>query len=364
MDADKVKEGLLKTNPLSLEVIPNNLLSTGSTVVNLACSGHARGGLLAGSYVRFMGDSSTGKTWFALSCLAEAARSKRFAQHRLVYDNVEEGALMSIGKFFGEALLNRLEAPATGMDGKPKFSYTIDDFYFNAMDRFEAGPCIYVLDSLDALDSEEAGKKFEERRVAHRKGKLKDVSGTFTDGKAKKNSQNIRKLVNPIREHGSILVLISQTRDNIGGGMFEPASVVAGGRSITFYQCFEMWTKRVGSIKKKVKGKDYQIGINCRVQIKKNRLTGREWAVDMPIYHEFGIDDLGSCIDFLVEQDHWKESTNGAITADELEFKGSKNKIIAKVEDEGSIRLVRGIVAEVWKELEAALNTGRKSQYE
>jgi len=47
-------------------------LSTGSALLNLAISGQADVGMLPGYYYYFVGDSNSGKTWIARTCLAEA----------------------------------------------------------------------------------------------------------------------------------------------------------------------------------------------------------------------------------------------------------------------------------------------------
>src|SRR6186713_2266183 len=86
-------------------------LSTGSTLLNLGLTDDPFYGLLSGHYYFFVGDSSSGKTWLTMNILAEAAYNPRFASYRLIHDNVEDGALMDVRRFYGKQTARRLEAP-------------------------------------------------------------------------------------------------------------------------------------------------------------------------------------------------------------------------------------------------------------
>ncbi len=138
------------------------LLSTGSTVLDLACSGRVEGGLLSGEYYFFCGDTDSGKTWMGMSLFAEASINPAFDNYRLIYDGVEGGALMDIEKYFGKKAAERIGPPATKEGGIPVCSDTIESFYFHVADALDAGkPFIYVLDSQDCLTSKSEIKKFE-----------------------------------------------------------------------------------------------------------------------------------------------------------------------------------------------------------
>src|SRR3990172_2022287 len=95
----KLKTGLRRKKQ-KLVIKETDLLSTGSTVCNLACSGNVKGGLVKGHYYLIVGDSAAGKTILVLTILAEAANNPNFDNHRLIYDPVEGGALFDMRKFF------------------------------------------------------------------------------------------------------------------------------------------------------------------------------------------------------------------------------------------------------------------------
>lgn len=361
-DIENIIKGLQKVSDFEEpRITPKNILSTGSTLLNLGCTGKPNGGFVMGGCYLFVGDSSSGKTWLALSCFAEACQLSRYAGYKLVYDNVEDGAMMSMEKFFGKAVADRLEPPCRDKSGSPVYSETVEDFYFNAHDVLSKGPCIYILDSMDALSSGSEQKKFEEKKTAARKGKLDKVKGDYGDGKAKSNSTNLRQLLGPIKKHGSILIIICQTRDNIDAFSFEKKTR-AGGRALKFYSTFELWTSVVSKIKKTVKGTQRQVGIMVRVAIKKNRLSGKEWSVDVPIYYSFGIDDVGACVDYLVAEKHWP-ATDTKITATEFEIEGTKDAVIRYIEENAEEKKLRNIVASVWADIEKACSLKRKPRY-
>jgi RecA/RadA recombinase len=341
------------------KLTPASFLSSGSTLLNLACSGKYYGAFIKGKYYYLVGDSSSGKTFLSLTCLAEASINPNFDKYRFIHDDVEGGALMSIEKFFGKEVARRIEPPAWE-NGEPVSSSTIEDAYYNIDDALNEGkPFIYILDSMDGLSSKAEQDKFEETKKAHRKGKT--TAGSYGDGKAKKNSTNLRKLLKPLRQSGSILILISQTRDNLGIGFNKKSR--SGGHALTFYACLEIWSSIGERITKIVKGKTRQLGISCVCRVKKNRIQGKDRKIKMPIYHSFGIDDVGSCIDYLLDEGHWKQRGN-MIIAPEFKMKCTKEKLIRYIGIKELEKDLRMIVSDVWHEIEEACAVKRKRRYE
>jgi RecA/RadA recombinase len=358
-DVEEVRKELLANRKKPSKLLTaKDYLSTGSTLLNLACAGRALGGFAKGRYYFIVGDSSAGKTLLALTCFAEATINLNFDDYRLIYDNAEDGAMFDFEKFFGKDCAERVEPPAEDK-GVPVFSTTIEEFYYHLDDATkEQKPFVYVLDSMDSLSSDGEGQKFDEQKEAHRKGK--DTAGSYGDGKAKINSAGLRKIMPYLRKTGSILIIISQTRDNLGFG-FEKKTR-SGGRALKFYATVEMWLSKTGTIKKTVKGKERKMGVTTQIEVKKNRITGKERSVEIPILNSIGIDDLGSCIDYLVEERHWKKSGPN-ISAPEFNHNGSREALIKLIESSDEERKLRLLVASVWNEIEDALNVSRKGRY-
>jgi len=334
-----------------------DFLSTGSTLLNLAITGNPNRGYLMGHYYLLTGTSKSGKTWLALSALAEAANNPNFDNHRIIYDDVEHGALMDKGHFFGKKLTRRIEPPKKGS------SYYMEDFYFNVQDAIDDDkPFIYILDSMDSLTSNQEVNKFHKRKQA--KERNKEITGTMTDGKAKLNSQNIRVLLTPLFNKKSILITIHQTRQRMGiGAMYQP-DTRSGGNAPGFYVGIEIWSKVVGQVAKTVRGKQRQIGTFCELRTRKNRLQGNDSKVVVPILRKSGLDDIGSCVDFLCDEKQWTKNKSGIIDAVDLKIKGNREKIIRFIEKNDLERDIQEYVSDVWDEIEEACSLKRKPRYE
>jgi hypothetical protein len=216
---------------------------------------------------------------------------------------------------------------------------------------------------MDCLDSKYAEEKFSEAVKAYRKDEK--PKGDYGDNKAKINSRNLRRVISRLRETGSILIIVNQTRDNIGAGLFESKKTRSGGHALTFYATVEIWSSIGGKLQRTVKGKKRQTGVEARVWIKKNRLTGRNRTVRVPILYSSGIDDVGSCVDYLIHEGHWKQTKQGIITATGLgpEKKLRRDKLLKDIEARGMEEDLRYLTAQVWGDIEDACDSKRKQRY-
>lgn len=344
-----------------------DLLSSGSTLFNLASTGRIAGCWIKGYYYWFVGDSDSGKTFFVLTTLAEACINPEFADYDIIYDGSEEGALMDMEEFFGPEMARRIEPPY-GTKEDPMPSRLTEEFYFNVDNRLKSGrPFIYILDSMDGLDTKDDEKKFEdhkkafEKRRAGKKGKKE--AGSFGMSKASINSRYIRRMASRLKDSGSILIVISQTRDNVGPFAQYDPKTAAGGRALKFYATLQVWTSLKMKLKKLVRGKQRQQGILVKLRLRKNRIKGRDTTVEVPIYWSVGIDDIGSCVDFLITEGHWKKG-QGGIKAKEFEVSKDKEALIQFIqEDPDREAELKRIVKRVWGEIEEELKVVRKSKY-
>jgi hypothetical protein len=129
-----------------------------------------------------------------------------------------------------------------------------------------------------------------------------------------------------------------------------------------------MWSSVSRRTTKQVRGQKRATGIVSRVQIKKNRVNGRERTVDLPIHYSHGFDDVGAMVDYLVLEDHWakpgKIEEDKEITAKDLNVVMRREKLIQHIESEELEEQVRTTVAEVWQDIEDATSVKRKKRYE
>ncbi len=358
----KVKSMLLAKRKVAVP----EFLHTGSTLLNLACSGDAHGGFPTGSFTYFVGDTKSGKTWFCLTCLAEASVDKRFDGYRFIFDNAERGARMDMVRYYGQRMADRLEPPRW-LDGQPVYSETVEDFYYNVDDALEAGkPCIYILDSMDAVGAVADDEHFEKKKLARDKTKTekKKVAGSYGTARAKINSQYLRRLMTRLEKTGSILIVISQTRDPIGFDSMFQTKTRGGGRALGFYATTEIWTSVVKELKREYKGKKRPIGSIVKLHVQKNRVNGVMSQVVVPFFHSVGLDEVGSCVDYLVEEGIWKK-VDGKITATGLGpvMKGNREAIIRLIEERELGEDLVELVQISWKEIETAIAVKRKPRY-
>jgi len=307
--------------------------------------------------VNVIGDSSSGKTILVLTSFAETAKRKAFNNHRLIYDDSEEANGFDVPRMFGDDLDERMESPQEDDEGHPKYSDSIQDFLLN-VDEAIKEPCIYVEDSFDALTTDEDGQVVEALAKERRTGKKQ--AGSYAMQKPKIASMMFRKICHSLASSDSILIVLSQTRDKIGAGMFESKKTRAGGKALKFYSSHEMWV----SIKETLKKSGFPIGILCQVKVSKNKLTGKVRVVDFPIYYDYGVDDITSMIDFLLDQKWWKISGKNITTAHFDGFSGSKQEITQKAEEDDTFhKLLIWNTWQAWEAREEGLRLNRKRRF-
>ena len=368
-DIEKIKKAVKKLQETDYQVRPEDWLSSSSTLFNMAASGRPEGAFAVGKFFWMVGASSAGKTSLSLATLAEACINPRFKEYDLIFNNGEQGALMNIRKFYGERLYKRLKPPEI-RDGEPHNSETLDEWYFHMDTRLslvesgKAPPFIELLDSMDNLGSNKEREQFKKRKAAAAKPTAKQP-GDYGDGKAGLNSRYLREIIARLHKTGSILIVLSQERDNVGGDLFDPKSVAAGGRALKFYATWQSWQTVGASLTREVHGIKRKIGSLSHVAIKKNRLTGKEWAIDIPMYYSYGLDDIGSMVDFLAKEKYFETKDKGStLIVPEFAFVGSKDELAVKVDQNNLKSDLTMMVVEAWREIEKACVLERKPRYE
>lgn len=353
----ELSDALTRSSAPQPGVAVRNMLSTGSTLLNLSLTGRRQGGWVKGTFSHVVGDSNSGKTWFAMTALAEASLSPQFDDYHFIYNAPEGGAIMDRSFFFGKRAADRIEEIR---------SATVQDLYRDIKARQAKGePMIYILDSESALSSKQREKEFEKEAAADEDGE--ETKGSYRMDKPRYHSDHLSEVVNALADTGSIMIWISQTRDNIGfGSKFKPKTY-SGGHALKFYATYQIWVAIRGQLKQHYKGKDRQQGIIAQLHVKKNRVTGRDRMVEVPIYHSLGVDDVGSCVDWLVDESRWKvgkkKGEEGLILADDLNLRLSRDDLVAAIEAQNLEKQMQIAVAERWQEIEDAVKVDRKARY-
>jgi RecA/RadA recombinase len=353
-------------NPyLPERVKPENYVSTGVTPLNLAITNHSLCGIEKGTYVLMVGSSSSGKSMLALTILAEAANNPSFDNYSLLYADCEGGAGFPLRPLFGNKLADRIEF--TKMKNGEPFQ-AVEDFYASVDShlRDKSKPFIYILDSMDCLSSTQELQKFDANITEREKNLAADdiskqyihVSTGFTDGKAKANSSNLRRIRNKLPVNGSILIIICQERQALGAVTYTTRS---GGNALTYYADYEIWLELKGKLEKTFDGNKRQIGQVTRARIKKNRITGIKTEVRFPLYNGVGIADADAILDWLIEEKAVNVPTGGTSITLPGQKPMSRAKCIELFEE--NPELARKMAEEHWQKILRQITVVRKMKY-
>lgn len=337
---------------------------TPSTLLNCACSDYPDFAFLVGSIVNIIGDSWSGKTFLALSIFAELNLLPDFDDYDFIYDDSEYANQFNMEYLFGPETSKRIHPPAWEVTkdengqshGHPIYSDTVEDFHCNVRDHLDGKkPFIYVLDSFDALDTDQDREKVEEMREARRR-KTKP-KGTYGMAKAKGASTLLRNIDDKMSKTDSLLIIISQTRDNLNPLSFKK-STRSGGRALKFYCSHEIWL----AAGQKHESKGRIIGNNVLAKVEKAKLTGKVREAKFAIFHDLGVDDIRSCIDFLVYFEMWKKSKQ-TINAEHFKIKGTMATIISAIEKRNLEPKLKKLVGRLWHQIEDEIKLNRKKKY-
>ena len=333
---------------------------TGSALLNLALSDRTNGGFLTGKIVNVIGDSSSGKTFLCLTTLAETAHNPTFDDYLLVYDDTEASNEFNIEKLFGSKTAERIMPPSLDPE-EPGHSHTMMDFQSNIRRLLKGDkPFIYVQDSFDALTTDEELKHAADLQKARDSGK--EAKGTYGMEKAKQASILLRLIAADIKRTKSLVIIISQVRTNIDPMSFQ-RKTRAGGKALTFYCAVEMWLAVARKLSIKINDKNRNIGIINHIRITKNKYNGKMRELSLRILYSYGIDDINSCIDFLIEERVWTKTGTGHIISDGLFQPARQDKLVSLIERENKIKKLHAICQTTWLDIEQQLISKRPPKY-
>src|ERR1051326_6647481 len=204
--------------PIEVKLYSCERIPSGSTLLDLALGG----GWAIGRIFNIVGDRSSGKTLVAIEAFANFKR--KFPTGLMRYAEAEAA--------FDEAFAEQLGFPSD-VSRPEALIDTVSDFekdLFKFIEECKAKKVkgLYILDSLDAISSDEAIENFK-LRMDDKKEK-----GSYGAEKAKALSALFNLLVSKVEEADCALGIISQIRENIGVTFGETKSR-SGGKALDFY---------------------------------------------------------------------------------------------------------------------------------
>ena len=340
------------------------LVPSGCVLFNLACSGRTSGFMEFGTMANIVGDSDAGKTFLAMTILATCFYKYGDAYQYDYYD-YERAVSFNIAALFGKAFadaLNYYPMP----EGKKA---TIEFWYKRQQERLSDGkPHIVITDSFDAMTSIADLKALIELAKQLKKEGKTDKSALPSAGfgidKPRKASKYFPLVCQMLADTGSVMVIISQTRENLNPFSFDKKTR-SGGKALRFYSSLEVWLAKLNKL-----GADKKrpIGGVTRALVKRSRVTGKVRQCEFPILYAYGLDDTRASIMFLADEGV-VSCTNKVYTIKKLGVSGKMKACVAEIEnDPTKIVALRKLVKQTWKQiedsiLEEVLGCGRKPKF-
>jgi RecA/RadA recombinase len=353
-DLQKIKDALLNDSPER-----EMYISSSCSLLNLALSDRVDGGFEAGTIISITGERHSAKSLTAGSVLATLAYDKNFDDYELIYHDTENGFRFDKEAFFGKKGARRIVEPEIEKDD-PTAPHNVYDLSIGIKNAIKKGkPFVYVVDSVDGLTVPDDLAKAEEMESAYIKGK--DTAGTYGTAKAKFLSNFFPRITKQIEESKSLLILISQTRDNVGGMAEKTRS---GGKAIAFYSGTELWLKppvQGAKIEKTVNGKKDQIGSRVVFTLKKNRISGKPRSVQVVLYIDYGIDDISTSLEWLINYGY--ATGDKKISIEGIDFEGTKDALINYIEENNLEGKLQEILQKCWLDREKRLTITRKPRF-
>jgi recombination protein RecA len=261
-------------------------VSTGSYALNKICSGSFHLGLPIGYITQFRGESSTAKTVFVTSVLAEATKQGYWA---LLIDS--------------ENAYNPKFAESLGINP--------DRLYIDAPPSIE--DCFDKIEKFILEIREEVGDKetpivigYDSIAVSPCKVELEgenyDSNNMVGAMRAKVTGSCLRRINTLLRKHRVCLMIINQVRNKVGVFMGDPRSNAAGGKALDYYLGINLETLSANSEKlKDPNDKDRIIGIRGRIKNTKNKVTVPFQETSFELLFDKGLTKHFGVLDMLVK---------------------------------------------------------------
>lgn len=347
---------------ISLEPIPRDqTIPTGIDLLNLYLSGDIYGGFRKGSVVELVAESGVGKSLFAINMLKTCSQTPLLSKYKYRYIDKEDGCYFDLPDYMSSQLefFNSTNAGES--------LSTIERTYTSILNWLDEGvPQIIVLDSLNAFVSEAIRDSIEEHQAIVAKNKTSDLSEARMASVASATSKYLPMISEKLTKTGSILLIISQYRENIGAGLYESKVRTSGGKAKTYYNSYMITLSKGKDIKKTVEatGRELVQAYEVNVRIDKNRgngITGKTNVFSVP-FRGLGIQigNITAMVNYLLETNVIKRKGAYCSTPWFREGKNfhEKDLRVAAQNDPTVLEEIRKQCHEIWLCEQKALSEG------
>ena len=261
-------------------------ISTGSSLLDLAISNRANGGLPIGRITEITGMEASGKSLIAAQLLANTQKKGGLAVYIDTENAMNEKFLTAIGMDISKMLYIQLETVEDIFE-------VIENIILKVKESDKNRLVSIAVDSVAA-----ATTKIEQSQDYDKEG--------WATSKAIILSKGMRKITQLIGRERVCLIFTNQLREKLGV-MFGDKYTTSGGKAIQFHASCRLRLKAVGQIKALVNGKEQVIGIKTKAKVVKNRMGPPLREAEFNIYFESGIDDYGGWLQVLKDYDLVKQ---------------------------------------------------------
>jgi len=254
-----------------------------------------------GWMVNFVGGSSSGKTLAAHELTGyEYNQDKKM---KPCYIPTEYGDSFDTEKMYGfDATIDPEDIPKTVQEADAFMTQHVHSLA-DPNKKENVSKNVIILDSLDGLRSNQTIDMQDERVDQYRKGKEVKDKGSYQAQKACFLSQHFfpNQACN-LRHKKASLIIISQVRDNMSVTSFETEKR-NGGRAMDFYCHTVQWFYQVQKLYAtgKAEKEGRAAGAIMRVKNKKSKTPRPGRIINILLYFNFGVDDVGTSLLFLYD---------------------------------------------------------------
>lgn len=247
--------------------ITQNLLSTGSLLIDQALGG----GIAYGRIAEVYGVESSGKSTLCLQIAAECQK----AGGRVAYIDVEQAMDPIYAKKLGvdtDALV--FSQPSSGEQALETAEILINSGMIN----------LIIVDSVAALTPQ-----------AELDGEMTDMNIGLL---ARLMSKAMRKLTYALNDKNCAMVFINQIREKVSTGFsMGPSETTTGGRALKFYASQRIELRKAEPIKS---GSE-QVGQNVKIKVVKNKIAAPMKVCVVPLIYGNGFSSADEVIDLGIE---------------------------------------------------------------
>lgn len=317
-----------------------NLISTGSTLLDLAISGNAYegfdGGLPGGILVEIFGPSGAGKTVM----LCEIAGAIQRQGGEVKFNDPEARLNRQFGSMFGYDV---------GAGG-PAIPDTVTEVFSSIRDWEPKDQKIVngvMADSLAALSTDLEMSKEEGDKMGMRR--------------AKEFSEECRKTCRIITQRNLLVVCSNQVRHNLDAGPYGEKYKTPGGDAVGFYSSLRLRCLKPEKIKKKLtfgrREESRVVGVETTIEVYKSSVWEPWHTADVRIIFDYGIDDVSANLDYLKR--HYGTTT---YNVGDDRMGASLEAAARRVEEAGMEKVLRDEVVRVWREVEGKFKDGQRTR--